>query len=338
MTSPAEGTRTTGPAVAVVGECVADAFTDSGASRRGELALRVIPGGGPANAAVALARLGTPARYLGRISADPFGRLFHERLTASGVDLSGVVRAAEPSTLAVATLDAEGRAEYSFHAEGAADWQWTEEELATRDLGGVAAVHTGSLALVMAPGAARIEEFLTGARVAATISIDPNVRPGLVDPAVYRARLPRWAALADIVKVSEEDLAHLGDFGDFDGFREECHAAGARLVLLTRGADGVTASLDGVRLAVPAPAVDVADTVGAGDAFTAGLLHSLGVRGLLGGRLTGLTAGDLSEALAFAVRVAALTCEVAGADPPWRHRLTAPDEETAGRPPRGRSA
>ncbi|GGP87891.1 carbohydrate kinase family protein [Streptosporangium pseudovulgare] len=321
MTTPAEGTPTTGPAVAVVGECVADAFADPGASRRGELALRVIPGGGPANAAVALARLGTPARYLGRISADPFGRLFHERLTASGVDLSGVVRAAEPSTLAVATLDAEGRAEYSFHAEGTADWQWTAEELATRDLGGVAAVHTGSLALVMAPGAARIEEFLAGARAGATISIDPNVRPGLVDPAVYRARLPRWAALADIVKVSEEDLDHLGDF---DGFREECHAAGARLVLLTRGADGVTASLDGVRLAVPAPAVNVTDTVGAGDAFTAGLLHRLGARGLLGGRLTGLTAGDLSEALAFAVRVAALTCEVAGADPPWHHQLAAP--------------
>ncbi|MFB9708159.1 carbohydrate kinase family protein [Streptosporangium sandarakinum] len=321
MTTPAEGTRTTGPAVAVVGECVADAFADPGASRRGELALRVIPGGGPANAAVALARLGTPARYLGRISADPFGRLFHERLTASGVDLSGVVRAAEPSTLAVATLDTEGRAEYSFHAEGTADWQWTAEELTTRDLGGVAAVHTGSLALVMAPGAARIEEFLAGARAGATISIDPNVRPGLVDPAVYRARLPRWAALADIVKVSEEDLDHLGDF---DGFREECHAAGARLVLLTRGADGVTASLDGVRLAVPAPAVNVADTVGAGDAFTAGLLHRLGARGLLGGRLTGLTVGDLSDALAFAVRVAALTCEVAGANPPWHHQLTDP--------------
>ncbi|GAA2641412.1 carbohydrate kinase [Nonomuraea recticatena] len=305
--------------VAVLGECVADAFTDPDHARHGELALRVIPGGGPANAAVALARLGTGARYLGRVSTDPFGRLFTERLTASGVDLSWVVTAAEPSTLAVATLDGEGRASYSFHAEGTADWQWTAEELAAVDLGGIAAVHTGSLALVREPGAARIEEFLARARPSATISMDPNIRPLLVDPGVYRAAMPRWAALADIVKVSEEDLAHLGSL---DGFCVGLHAAGVRLVLVTRGADGVTASLDGERMDVAAPAVEVADTVGAGDAFTAGLLHRLDSLGRLGGRLSTLGAAELRDALAFAVRVAALTCTVAGANPPWAAALT----------------
>ncbi|GAA2386704.1 PfkB family carbohydrate kinase [Nonomuraea africana] len=220
----------------------------------------------------------------------------------------------------MATLDGEGRASYCFHAEGTADWQWTAGELAAVDLGGVCALHTGSLALVREPGAARIEEFLAGARPSATISIDPNIRPLLVDPGVYRAALPRWAALADIVKVSEEDLAHLGSF---DGFCADLHAAGTRLVLVTRGADGVTASLDGTRLDVAAPAVEVVDTVGAGDAFTVGLLHRLDALGLLGGRITALGTGELGDALAFAVRVAALTCTVAGANPPWAAALGA---------------
>ncbi|GAB2767187.1 hypothetical protein GCM10027072_77840 [Streptomyces bullii] len=102
--------------ITVLGECVADAFTEP-ASASNELALRVLPGGGPANTAVALARLGTPARFLARLSGDVFGRLFRAHLEASGVDLSYVVAAAEPSTLAVAELDARGQAAFSFPAE-----------------------------------------------------------------------------------------------------------------------------------------------------------------------------------------------------------------------------
>src|SRR3954452_21453356 len=115
--------------ITVLGECVADAFAEP-ASGAGELALRVLPGGGPANTAVALARLGTPARFLARLSGDVFGRLFRAHLEASGVDFSHAVSAVEPSTLAVAELDALGQASFSFHAQHTADWQWTAAELA----------------------------------------------------------------------------------------------------------------------------------------------------------------------------------------------------------------
>ncbi len=181
--------------IAVLGECVADAFADRHQPRPGELALRVLPGGGPANTAVALARLGTPTRFLGRISTDAFGALFRAHLAASGVDLSDAVTAPEPSTLAIATFDAHGQAQYSFHAEATADWQWTGAELAAARPEDAACLHTGSLALVRAPGDEHIEEALLRVRGGATVSIDPNVRPLLVEPALYRQRLPHWCAL-----------------------------------------------------------------------------------------------------------------------------------------------
>ncbi|MET7700352.1 MULTISPECIES: carbohydrate kinase family protein [unclassified Streptomyces] len=306
--------------ITVLGECVADAFTES-ADVANELRLRVLPGGGPANTAVALARLGMPTRFLARLSGDVFGRLFRAHLEASGVDLSHAVEAAEPSTLAVAELDAQGQAAYSFHAQNTADWQWTTEELAGLDLSGTACVHTGSLALVREPGAAVVEEFLATASARATVSIDPNVRPLLVRPEVYRARLRHWCALADVLRLSEDDLALLLPETSPEQACDIWHAAGARLVVITRGADGALASLDGERVEVPAVATQVVDTVGAGDSFTAGLLHRLGARGLLGGRLTDLRLDDVAEACQFAAQVAALTCAVAGPNPPWQSRL-----------------
>ncbi|MFF3334846.1 carbohydrate kinase [Streptomyces sp. NPDC002888] len=306
--------------ITVLGECVADAFAEpAGASN--ELALRVLPGGGPANTAVALARLGTPARFLARLSGDVFGRLFRAHLEASGVDLSNTVTAAEPSTLAVAELDAQGQAAFSFHAQNTADWQWTAGELARVDLSTTACVHTGSLALVREPGAAVVEDFLASAAPQATISIDPNVRPLLVRPEVYRARLAHWCGLADVLRLSEDDLQLLLPDTPPEQACDLWHAAGARLVVITRGADGALASLDGVRVQVPAVLTSVADTVGAGDSFTAGLLHHLGTRGLLGGRLTELRLDDVAQACLFATRVAALTCSVAGPNPPWQSEL-----------------
>ncbi|MFE9676860.1 carbohydrate kinase [Streptomyces sp. NPDC006259] len=306
--------------ITVLGECVADAFTEP-ANAPNELALRVLPGGGPANTAVALARLGTSARFLARLSGDVFGRLFRAHLEASGVDLADVVSAAEPSTLAVAELDAAGQAAFSFHAQNTADWQWTSAELAGVDLSGTVCVHTGSLALVREPGGAVVEEFLAGAAPRATISIDPNVRPLLVHPDAYRSRLASWCGLADILRLSADDLELLLPGTPPEQACDIWHAAGVRLVVITLGAGGALASLDGERLRVPAAATRVVDTVGAGDSFTAGLLHHLGARGLLGGRLTDLGPDDVAEACRFAARVAALTCSVAGPNPPWQDQL-----------------
>ncbi|MFH7340763.1 carbohydrate kinase [Streptomyces sp. KHY 26] len=303
--------------ITVLGECVADAFTDPAASAAGELALRVLPGGGPANTAVALARLGTPTRFLGRLSHDVFGTLFRSRLGESGVDLTGSVTASEPSTLAVAALDDTGQAAYTFHADSTADWQWTADELAATPHDDGVCLHTGSLALIRRPGGSRIEDHLALAREHVTVSIDPNVRPLLVPPSAYRERLPHWCALADVLRLSEDDLAVLLPGTSPEQACDIWHAAGARLVVITLGRRGALASLDGLRVTVPALAVDVVDTVGAGDSFTAGLLHRLAALGHLGGRLSTLSLEDVTDACAFAVRVAALTCSVPGANPPW---------------------
>ncbi|GAA2413212.1 carbohydrate kinase [Streptomyces glaucosporus] len=336
--SPPDGPGPAGPAapVAVLGECVADAFTappPAGAPERSvpSLGLEVLPGGGPANTAVALARLGTPTRFLGRLSGDVFGRLFRAHLTASGVDLAAAVEAREPSTLAVADLDAEGRAEYSFHAEGTADWQWTDAELATAAAGPASCLHTGSLALVRPPGGEAVERLLERMRERATVSIDPNVRPPLVDPAVYRARLARWCAAADILRLSDDDLGHLLPGTGPEEAADAFHGHGVSLVVVTLGGEGALASLDAaegrVRLRVPARPTAVVDTVGAGDAFMAGLLHALHTGGALGGRLDGLTPGLLRDALATGADVAAATCAVRGADPPWAHRTNGPRDD-----------
>ncbi|MCQ0025192.1 carbohydrate kinase [Streptomyces somaliensis DSM 40738] len=316
-----------GQRITVLGECVADAFTDrarTAGSGTAALSLRVLPGGGPANTAVALARLGTPSRFLGRLSGDVFGRLFRDRLLDSGVDLSGCVAAPEPSTLAVADVDPDGRASYAFFAEGAADWQWTAGELAAAPLDGTVCLHTGSLALVREPGGRRVEEFLAPVRERATVCVDPNVRPLLVPPSAYRERIGRWCALADILRLSEDDLALLLPGTSPEDACDRWHGAGARLVVVTLGPRGALASLDGVRVTVPAPPTEVADTVGAGDSFTAGLLHALAGLGRLGGRLHGLTPNETAASCAYAALVAARTCAVPGADPPWAADLPQP--------------
>ncbi len=124
-----------------------------------------------------------------------------------------------------------------------------------------------------------------------------------------------------MLRLSEDDLDLLLPGTPPEQACDTWHAAGARLVVITRGADGALASLDGERVQVPAVATHVVDTVGAGDSFTAGLLHHLGTRGLLGGRLTDLRIGDVEAACLLATQVAALTCSVAGSNPPWESQL-----------------
>ncbi|MFF5971307.1 carbohydrate kinase [Streptomyces sp. NPDC012769] len=308
--------------VAVLGECVADAFAAPDTTGGTGLRLDVLPGGGPANTAVALARLGTPTHLLARLSGDVFGGLFRRRLAASGVRTDLCPDAAEPSTLAVADLGPDGAAAYSFHAENTADWQWTARELAPVRRLDPACLHTGSLTLVREPGAAAVEELLAELRPTTTICLDPNVRPLLVAPARYRARLPRWCGLADILRLSEDDLAHLHPGTAPETACDTWHRAGVPLVVVTLGGAGALVSYDGVRARVPAPPVDVVDTVGAGDAFTAGLLHRLHTAGALGGRLDTLSTALVREAVTFGTRVAATTCTVRGANPPRAEDLT----------------
>jgi fructokinase len=278
------------------------------------------PGGSPLNVAVGLGRLGQPASLAARLSRDPFGELFRAHLAESGVDLRHVVDAAEPSTLSVATLDADGVARYDFWTAGTADWQWTEAELAAVVEDEPDALHTGSLTLELDPGARRIVELL--ARVTAggrtTISYDPNVRMAKLGPVeAGRAAVERVVPLAHLVKVSAEDLAWLYPGEEPVAAATRWAAAGPELVVVTLGPDGAVA-LGPDRRAVhrDAPPVDVADTLGAGDAFSAGLLGALAERGALGQGKAGLAGVDLPAVLDRATLVAAMTCARPGADPP----------------------
>jgi fructokinase len=315
--------------IAVIGEVVADAVLPADGIRDGAARLTVHPGGGPANTALTLARLGTRARFGGRLSTGALGTLCRERLAASGVDLAAAVATPAPATLAIARLSEDGSATYEFYTEGTADWDWTDDELSAvvrAEAGSdpTVALHSGSLALALQPSGAAIERLLDRARATTTISIDPNLRPLLVPLEVYRERIAGWAARADIVRLSSEDLLQLWPGLTPEQAAERLHDLGATLVVVSLGSRGAFASLSGRQLRTPGAPLGpggLVDTVGAGDSFHGGLLHHLGRAGALGGRLDGLDLDILSAALDFATRVAAVTCSRPGADPPWESEL-----------------
>lgn len=288
------------------------------------------PGGSPYNVAIGLARLAVPTSFLGRLSRDTFGRLLADRLARNGVDDRDLVSAAENTTLAVVSLTGEGNAEYQFYVQGTADWQWGSGELPDPLPADVAALHTGSLVSWLPPGCDAIEAMLRRERDrgAVTISYDPNVRPLLMDgPAAYRPRIERLVGLADLVKVSDEDLRWLYRDREPAEVAVQWAGNGPALVVLTRGGAGAAAfTPDGRVVGRAAWPVTVVDTVGAGDAFTAGMLAWLAVATLGPGsrpRLTTMDNDRLGRMLDFAGLVAALTCTRAGADPPRRSELPA---------------
>lgn len=298
----------------VLGEAVVDLVAD------GDRRFTAHPGGSPLNVAVGLGRLGQPVTLAARLSGDAFGGMFREHLAAAGVDPRHLVAAPEPSTLAVATVDAAGVASYDFWTQGTADWQWTPAELAGVVDGDAAALHTGSVVLELEPGAARVRDLLRTVRAAGrtTISYDPNVRMAKGGPVeAGRAAVEEVVALADLVKVSSEDLDWLYPGEDPVAAAARWAQAGPALVVVTLGGDGAVALAAGAEpVRRPAPPVTVVDTVGAGDAFSAGLLGALAERGVLGRGRDALAGLDLPAVLDRACLVAALTCARAGADPP----------------------
>ncbi|HVL85703.1 MAG TPA: carbohydrate kinase [Pseudonocardia sp.] len=288
--------------------------------------LEIAPGGSPANVAVGLARLGVPVRLLARIADDVLGRRVRAHLEGNGVDLTHAVRAAEQTSLAMVAVSPDGVPSYDFRVDGTADWQWTADELAGAldpgPAGPVVAVHSGSLALTTPPGAAVLRALLERATATATVSYDPNCRPLLMgEPAAVLAGVYAVLAVADVVKVSSEDLGWLLPGADPVDVVDDWLGRGPALVAVTLGPDGVVAGTRaGLRLRRPGAAVAVVDTVGAGDTFSAALLAGLHGRGLLGAAARdGLAALDEPAAAALldrAALAAALTCARRGADPP----------------------
>ncbi len=282
-------------------------------------------GGSPANVAVGLARLGTPALFAGRISTGGFGPWLRAYLEANGVDTAPSLRAPEPASLALVTLGAAGAATYTFYLEETADWQWSPGELPDPRTLGATAVHTGSLAVALPPGGDVVAGWIRGVREARDVflSIDPNVRPGLTgDLGLYRRRLAGLVAASHLVKVSDEDLAVLHPGEDPVRAAVSWAGSGPEIVVVTHGADGASLVRSNRAgevqvLHEPSPRVQVVDTVGAGDAFTAALLTRLATHDALHpGGATLLDAGELGDCLRFANLAAAVSCTRAGADPP----------------------
>lgn len=279
-------------------------------------ALQPALGGGPYNTAVALGRLGSPTAFCSRISYDAFGEALLDRLRDSGVDVTAVQRGPEPTTLAVATLDGNGSAAYSFHVEGTAD------RLFTAPAGlpaGTRAVSFGTCSLVLEPGASAYEELMrTASGQGVFTALDPNIRPGLIpDADAYRARFKSWLPSVSLLKLSEEDALWLG------GTPRDWLAAGPAAVVITHGGDGLTAfTQDGSVYPVPGEKVDVVDTIGAGDTVNAALLHALsGQDALSPAAVADLGHDGWNRLLRFAARAAAVTCSRAGAEPPYAAEL-----------------
>lgn len=219
----------------------------------------------------------------------------------------------------MATLDADGVATYDFWTQGTADWQWTDQELAGVIDDDTVVLHTGSIALELEPGASRVRDLLARSKGRTTISYDPNVRLAKAAGPVEagRAAVEQVVGIADLVKVSSEDLAWLYPDEEPVAAATRWAEAGPALVVVTLGGDGAVALSPNRRpVHRDAPPVTVVDTVGAGDAFSSGLLGALAERGALGRDGTGLAGVELPAVLDRACLVAALTCARPGADPP----------------------
>ena len=286
----------------------------------GEAAFAPHAGGAVFNTAIALGRLGRPTGFFSGLSTDLFGDLLVRVLGESRVE-SLAARSDRPTTLAFVTL-VDGHARYAFYDENTALRLLTQADLPALPRA-VSALFFGGISLVVEPCGAAFEALMAREAGARVTMIDPNIRPGFIrDERAYRARIGRMLALADIVKLSDEDLRWLLGTGDVADLAREVLGMGPKLVCITEGADGARAFAKALEVAVPARKVSVVDTVGAGDTFNAGVLAALDRAGrLTKAGLEALDEATLREALTLGVQAAAVTVSRAGANPPWENEL-----------------
>ena len=303
--------------IVVIGEALIDLIQQPDGSYQAK------PGGAPANVSIALARLGAHVSFAGRMSDDKFGQKLHDWLSPEKIDLSLVERTSDPTSLAVASLDEQGKASYSFYLKGTADWGWTLGAFVHLEVEPPAALVIGSVATAIEPGASVIENLAGHLHSTenSTVVIDLNIRPGLgFERENETVRVERQIKLAHIVKASDDDLAWLyPDRSPVDTAR--LWAGQGHHVIMTRGADGATLfTPTGDTVSVKAPVIELVDTVGAGDSFLGATLFGLQQRGALGGNAEELLAkvslDDWINLLTLAAEVGAITCSRAGCNPP----------------------
>jgi fructokinase len=306
--------------IVVCGEALMDVISQPDGTQE------ATPGGGPFNTARALARLGVPAAYLGRLSSDEHGRRLAGLLVADGVDLELASLGSEATTVALALVNPDGLAEYRFVVEGTSAPNLTREMLPVQLGHEIDAIHVGTLGLVLEPMASSLVDLVRRDRGGRLVMLDPNVRPGLVPDEDYRQTLREMVAMSTTVKGSEADMRWLYPGLSMEQAADRMLGEGVRLVVVTLGERGAYGAHAAVRLHVPAPRVEVVDTIGAGDAFGAGLLAWLHDHNRISAELS-LERKELEAAVAYACRVAAITCTRRGADPPSKRELELPGDE-----------
>lgn len=299
----------------VVGEALVDVVLRPGAEPAEH------PGGSPANVAIGLGRLGREVGLLTWLAGDAHGDLVREHLAGSGVAVLTGDSAPDRTPVARAHLDGDGVATYEFDLTWDLPARWDEGD------GAPVVVHTGSIATVIEPGGEAVARLLADRRDASTLSYDPNLRPALMgSPEQTLPVFERLVALADVVKVSDEDLAWLHPGVPPVEIARDWLGRGPALVVVTLGGEGALAvTAAGDEVAVTAPPVQVADTVGAGDSFMAALIDGLWSADLLGAdareRLRAIDRPTVERVLVRCAQVAAITVSRAGANPPTRAEL-----------------
>lgn len=290
-------------------------------STQGEPSFAPYAGGALFNSAIALGRLGAPVEFFSGLSSDLFGEQLRAVLADSKVGSRYAAISPRPTTLAFVRL-VDGHASYVFYDEGTAGRMLSETDLPVLP-DDTDALLFGAISLIPEPCGSAYEALMRRECASRVIMLDPNIRPAFIpDREKHVTRMKRMVAMADIVKLSDEDLAWFGETGSVDEIVARWLDLGPKLILLTQGGKGATGySRKHTVNVVPKP-VTVVDTVGAGDTFNAGVLTSLHEQGALTkDRVSALSEAEIRTALDLGVAVAAITVSRAGANPPWRHEL-----------------
>ena len=308
--------------ILVIGEALIDLIEN----RYQPGAFTAIVGGANLNVATALAKRGTAHTFYARMSSDRFGQIIRAKLDTNNVNYQNSIVTNENSTLAIVSLNEAGVPTYSFYVNGTSDWGWTKEELPTQeqlDKEQINCIQFGCLTMAMEPGNLVIEDWARELKNV-TISHDINIRAALgFDPNKEKERVERTNKFSHIIKASDEDIEWLyQNKRNVDDVAQEW-AKDGKIILITRGADGVSIFRNDERMDVPSRKINVVDTVGAGDTFCANLLGQLQDNNYLGKDLNQIPSEELKNFVYISGIAASITCERAGCEPPTQEDLMA---------------
>ena len=293
----------------------------------GEVLIDLIPGadgvrvphvgGGPANTAKALARLGHDVQFIDGISSDQYGQMSRKELLDDEVKLDLALKSDKPTCLAIVSLAENGGASYEFEIDGTATFDFSLDWLPDPSRYKPNVLHIGTLVTVIQPGADVLYDWAIRVAEFAPIVFDPNIRPAVIgDRDKYQMAVEKWAAISSVIKVSDDDMAWLYPDQKYQDVAQRWISDGAALVVITRGADGLVGITADGSIEVPGVKIEVADTVGAGDTVGAIIVEAMIEKGFLN-----LTDEVLKATLHRAAVAAGITCSRKGAQPPYKHEL-----------------